>query len=91
MKTFKNFFAVIAITAVLGVSSTFAGDGILVAGFDGEPEDPCVAETKAAYNEGILVAGITGILVAGFTGILVAGVSGDSDGSQDTCGILVAG
>lgn len=91
MKNLRNMFAAILLVTVMSVTTTFAGDGILVAGFAGD-DNPCVEEVKATTNSGILVAGFTGILVAGFTGILVAGFNGEESAEgNDTCGILVAG
>ncbi len=93
MKNFRNMAAA-AMMIVTVTLSTFAADGILVAGKDGILiSDKSAKTTKKSYklqpctqNSGILVAGFTGILVAGFTGILVAGASQ----TPVNCGILIS-
>ena len=84
--------------ATLLVSSTFAGDGIIIAGLtDRQQPQPCTTtktETTKVDSgiivtdlDGIIIAGLTGIIIAGFTGIIVT----DVKQTPVNCGIIIAG
>ena len=76
MKNLRNYFAALALAAVLSFGVTSANAGIIVAGLT---EDPC--------SESSVSVSLTGIIVAGFTGIIVAGATEQ----PQMCGIIVAG
>ena len=81
MKNIKNMIAAAMMTAVLLAGTTFADDGIIVAGFAGGSQNQC--QQNASDNGGIIVAGFTGIIVAGFTGIIVAGLGSGNDTNRN--------
>ncbi|MFN6964923.1 MAG: hypothetical protein ACK4S4_14310 [Pyrinomonadaceae bacterium] len=98
MKNVRNFLAATVLSSILLVGSTFAGDGIIVAGLtDDASGNACTVNEKV--DNGIIVAGATGIIVAGFTGIIVAGFTGiivagaadsDTDCTKVDNGILIS-
>lgn len=106
MKSMRNIAAAIVMVTGLGVSTTFAGDGIVIGGKDGiviggkvkaeqtTKSNGCVQTSKT--NAGILVGELTGIVIGGFTGIVIGGftgivIGGATGNGQMNCGIVIGG
>ena len=80
----KKILSTIGLAVVLA-GSTFAGDGIIVAGKGTTGTTGCTTS-----RDGIIVAGRDGIIVAGkdIIGIIVAGLTGVTVVSDDPCGSM---
>ena len=97
MKALRNTLTTAVLIATLLVGTTFAGDGIIIAGLtDRQPtQQPCTASKDSSkFNSGIIVTDLGGIIIAGFTGIIIAGYTGIIiAGVQEpvNCGIIIAG
>ena len=78
MKNLRNYFAALALAAVLSFGVTSANAGIIVAGLTDNGDSCSGSGTELSF---------TGIIVAGFTGIIVAGAVEQ----PQMCGIIVAG
>jgi hypothetical protein len=97
MKALRKTLATAMLIATILVGSTFAGDGIIIAGLAEKQTQPCTTtkgETTKVDNgiivtdlDGIIIAGFTGIIIAGFTGIIIAGAKQ----TPVDCGIIIAG
>ncbi|MBE7516826.1 MAG: hypothetical protein HS105_09505 [Chloracidobacterium sp.] len=75
----KKTLASLVLAMVLMVGTSFAGDGIIIAGFnDSTPNAPapCTSSTSKDLT-GIIIAGFgDGIIIAGFNdGIIIAGIA----------------
>ena len=92
MNTLKGWITTFVLITTLMVSTTFANDGIIIAGVSKEPTpSQCTEESKGDEKSGIgiIIAGI-GIIIAGFagTGIIIAGATEEP---PVNCGIIIAG
>jgi len=98
MKALRKTLTTALLIATVLVGSSFAGDGIIIAGLTDKQTQPCTTTSKGdttKVDSGIIVTDLDGIIIAGFTGIIIAGFTGIIiAGAKETpvdCGIIIAG
>jgi len=99
MKALRTALTTSLLIATFFVGSTFAGDGIIIAGLTDKQTttQPCTASKgdTTKVDNGIIVTDLGGIIIAGFTGIIIAGFTGiivtDAKQAPVDCGIIIAG